>query len=63
MIHAILILVWIRVLALLPEMFSAKKDDPTHLIVMRVIAGIIILLALMGTLPSLFQTAEIPQFP
>ena len=47
-------------LALLPEMFSAKKDDPVHLVTMRVIAGVIVLITLLVTLPSLFETVELP---
>ena len=56
MIHAILILVWVRVLALLPDAFDTNANPA--LIRARIVAAIIILIALILTLPTLFDTGQ-----
>ena len=61
MIHAILILVWIRVLALLPDTFDFNAHPAQQ--ISRSIVAIIIVIALLLTLPELFGASDTPAPP
>ena len=59
MLEAIFVLVWIRVLALLPEMLFNSDVGPWQQVA-QIIVAILIAIALAVTLLFLFDTSEIP---